>query len=168
MKKLFLLGVLVIFQMANSQTVIDLSNMTENITIGQNCSNSQEQEQFITNGDVNLNGFTVDLRNSLLSVNGNINGEGNIQGCGNSKVCKTGSIQNNPIFTNVEILDNCPTLSVPEYDFEKYGFNYEVYDLLGRLLQKGVTNSNTFHYLPSNVVVILKVDGFQPKKLIKN
>ena len=64
MKKLFLSTVLLVLTtvMSFSQTQIDLSDLTEDIDQGQNCSSFQTTQQFITTGNVNLNDYKIDLR----------------------------------------------------------------------------------------------------------
>lgn len=61
-----------------------------------NCGNGTTQT-IIINGDLNLNGRTLNLRNVSLIVNGNLNGGGTISTCSSeSTICVKGSIQNNP------------------------------------------------------------------------
>ena len=111
MKKLFLSTVLLVLTtvMSFSQTQIDLSNLTQDIDLGQNCSSSQTPQQFITTGDVNLNGYEIDLRNAILIITGNLNGPGEIDGCGQSELCVQGVVQNNP---EIDDVNTCNTLSI--------------------------------------------------------
>lgn len=61
-----------------------------------NCGNGNTQT-IIINGDLNLNGKTLELRNVELIVYGNLNGGGTITTCSsNSTYCVRGAIQNNP------------------------------------------------------------------------
>lgn len=148
-----------------AQTVVNLSGMTQDVTLGQNCSNSQAQQEFVTYLDVNLNGKKLDLRNAHLTVYANINGNGRIEGCGNSKICTTGAIQNNPVFDDVEIV-NCSVLNLPEFEFGKYGYNYQVYDITGRLISQGIIDENTHNLMPINQMLFIKVEGFVVKKFL--
>lgn len=167
MKKIITILALSLTTILTAQTSVNLSGMIQDVTLGQNCSNSQAQEVFITTGDVNLNGKTLDLRNAYLISTGNITGPGRIEGCGNSKICTSGIIQNNPIFDNVQIV-NCSNLELPEFEFSKFGYKYKVVDLLGRTLQTGITSEKTASELPINQVILFVVEGFKVKKLLIN
>jgi len=142
-------------------------SLTGNITLplqGGNCGNGATTE--ITYQDVNLNGFTITLRNVKLNVLGNLNGGGEIKQCGNqsnSTVCVSGAIQNNPNLNGL----SCAVLGSEEFEFNKYGHKFEVYDIFGRLLLNGVTNESTYYDLPINQPLIMKVEGFEVKKIIK-
>ncbi len=166
MKTIFTALAIMLTTILTAQTPVNLSGMTQDMPLGQNCSNSQAQEQFITTGDLNLNGKTLHLRNAYLTVTGYIKGPGRIEGCGNSKICTMNAIQNSPVFNSVEVV-NCSTLGVPEFEFDKYGHHFKVFDLTGRLLLEGITDENTFYQLPSMQVFILEVEGFATKKLLK-
>lgn len=165
MKNKLLFGMLIMTATLSAQTMVNLSGMTSDITLGTNCSSSQIVFEYETPGDANLNGYTVHLRNANLKVNGNINGGGSISGCGQSSFCKTGVIQNNPSYSP-SLLVNCSVLSMEEFhDISEIprGLKYAVYDMTGRLLSKGNTDALK---LPRNTIFILKVEGFKVKKLI--
>jgi hypothetical protein len=71
-----------------------------------NCGNGNTTTITI-NGDLNLNGRTLELRNVNLIVLGNLNGSGTISSCtNNSTLCIRGVIQNNPTL-NVTQNTNC-------------------------------------------------------------
>lgn len=166
MKKSLLLLMLFIGVTVSAQTTVDLSGLTSDITLGEDCSSSETPEAFITTGDANLNTFKVTLRNSTLRVNGNINGPGRITACGNSnsEMCLTGSVQNNPNLNGVTIVD-CNTLNIDTFvsvnEIPK-NLNYIVYNTLGQVISKGNTTNLD---LPRNVIFLLKVEGFKTKKL---
>ncbi|RAK20121.1 hypothetical protein B0I03_10810 [Flavobacterium aquaticum] len=68
-----------------------------------NCGNGNTQT-IIINGDLNLNGRILNLRNVNLIVYGNLNGGGSITTCtANSTYCVRGAIQNNP---NISVTRN--------------------------------------------------------------
>jgi len=163
MKKLFLSAFLTIGLMGNAQNL----SLTSNITLplqGGNCGNGPTTE--LTYQDVNLNGFTITLRNVKLIATSNLNGPGEIKQCGNqsnSSVCVSGAIQNNPNLNGL----SCVVLGEQEFEFDKYGFRFEVYDIFGRLLLNGVTSESTYYDLPINEPLIMKVEGFEVKKIIK-
>lgn len=138
-------------------------SLTSNISLGQNCGNGQHQT--FTYNDVNLNCYTIDLRDATLNVLNNLNGDGSITKCGNqnnSFVCVTGAIQNNVNLNGI----TCQSLDVPEFDLipENYGSIYTMWNLLGQRLKQGITNKQMFEGL-ENQIVILKVEGFKTKKI---
>lgn len=76
-----------------------------------NCGNNGSIQTIIINGDLNLNGRTLNLRNIELIVYGNLNGGGRIDKCSdNSSLCVRGAIQNSPNI-NVTINTNCAVTS---------------------------------------------------------
>lgn len=168
MKKLILLGVLITSMFVKAQTAIDLSGMTGNTTLGQNCSSSQEPQSFVTSGDLNLNGFKLRLKNATLIVNGNLNGSGEIDVCGQSTFCVNGVIQNNPVY-DPEAL--CNTLSSNEYELDisniPINIRYRVYDISGKLLDEGFTDDDFYNSLPKQKMMIVLIKGYKHKKIYK-
>jgi hypothetical protein len=141
-------------------------SLTENVTIGQNCGNGPVTDYPIP-GDLNLNGFTLTLRNVNLQISGNLNGSGQIVRCGNydhSNVCVTGVIQNGVVLGDL----TCSTLSTDEFVLttSNYGLKYTIYSVTGERVARGFTNEDMFLNMPVNTVLILKVEGFLAKKLI--
>lgn len=116
MKKILCL-LLLISSISFSQTYVDLSDMTEDVILGQNCSQSQTPQEFVT-GNVKLNGYTIRLRNSNLKIEGFILETGlggEIDTCGQSTFCPQYSMNNNFDFnledmdcTNGQTTDDCP------------------------------------------------------------
>lgn len=154
MKK-FLLIIFAVFSItASAQTIVNLSGLNQNTTLGTSCEGVTEH--FKTTGDLNLNGFVLKLQNATLEVMGNINGSGMILHCGNSLLCGRQSIQNNPQIQE-GLNRNCSALSLVEYTpAVKYSYNsktnilivnnaeyIKIYDLSGRLLKE--SNSNTLY-----------------------
>lgn len=163
MKKLFL--ILLFSAIANSQNL----SLTGNMSLGQNCGQGQPTQTF-TYQDVNLNGYTLELRNVNLQITNNLNGAGSIVSCGNpnqtsSSVCISGNIQNNP---NINGL-SC-TLSTEKFELNQsvYGLKYKVYDAKGILIKTDVVNQFFYSHLPKQTLVIIEVENFKPFKLILN
>ena len=78
--------------------VTELSGMTSDIKI--NGSSSYSTNEFwIALGDVNLNGYKLEIKNAMLSIPGNLNGGGKVKIKHFGIVCVSGSIQNNPEIT---------------------------------------------------------------------
>lgn len=156
MKKLLLL---LLANFAFGQSV----SLTENVTYGHDCSVVNTTTVTI-NGDLNLNGKTLNLRNVNLIILNNLNGGGTITYCGNSTLCVRGRIQNNPVLNGL----NCNTLSTEEFNFSKdFGFKFKVFNILGEVILEGFTSENLFEKLPYDTLILLKVEGFQTIKLIK-
>lgn len=157
MKKVLLL-MLLFSTAAFSQTFVDLSNLTEDIVLGQNCSQSQTPQEFVTN-NIGMNGYKITLKNSNLKIDGFINNTGGeIATCGQSTFCPSYSMDNNFVFniedmdcSNGNIADDCPisftepgqlyfSSSVPlvlSSDFVEInsGNNYSYYDFAGSYIQ---------------------------------
>lgn len=164
MKKFITVLVLLLSLTMFSQTTIDLSGMTEDITLGQNCSQSQTPEEFVTTGDANLNGFTINLKNSNLTVTGNLNGNGEIEGCGQSSLCVNGATQNNP---NIEDGLDCNTLSnnevelTPVFSFSNVTKTIKihnstfihVYSMTGQLVLESKGDTLRFEGLPTGIYI---------------
>lgn len=144
-------------------------SLTHDMSIGQNCGQGQPA-QTITYQEVNLNGYTLTLRNVNLVITGNLNGPGKIESCGNpnqtnSTLCVNGFIQNGAITMGL----NC-TLSEPIFEFTNNycGINYIVYDISGKELLRGVTDESTYNNLPKHQVLIFKPENYKAIKLFKN
>jgi len=151
MKKLILI---LLTNVAFAQTV----SLTQNTSYGNNCGVAQPTTPITINGDLNLNGYTLNLRNVNLTVTGNLNGGGTISHCGNSTLCVRGAVQNNPNLNDL----SC-TLSIEEYTFQ---LNYTIYNLKGEIIKKGFTNNRMYSDLPKKEILILKVEGFKPVKIM--
>ena len=83
-------------------------SLTNNVTWGNNCGNGKTQT-IIIDGDLNLNGKNLTLKNVSLIVTGNLNGGGKILNhCNNnpSTYCVRGAVQNNPTIS-VTRNDDC-------------------------------------------------------------
>ena len=162
MKKLFTLTLLLTTVILQAQNL----SLTSNMSLGENCGQGQPTTT-ITYQDVNLNGYTLTLRNVNLVVTGNLNGGGEIKNCGNpnqisSTVCVQGAIQNNPNLNGL----SC-TLSSPKFELNEttYNLKYKAYNLQGRELQSGITTQDFYPNLPKNEVLIIKIEGYAPFKL---
>ena len=173
MKKLLLSTVLSVLTtaMGFSQTQIDLSGLTEDIDLGQNCSSSQTPQEFITTGDVNLNGYEIDLRNSILIITGNLNGPGEIDGCGQSELCVQGVVQNNP---EIDDVSTCSTLGINNVIAEKLKVQYDVntqiitipnvqfiivYDLTGKLIRKSELDNISISNISNEILLLYTNKG---------
>jgi hypothetical protein len=144
-------------------------SLTGNITLplqGGNCGNGPTTE--LTYQDINLNGYTITLRNVKLIATANLNGPGEIKQCGNqsnSTVCVSGAMQNNPNLNGL----SCAVLGEQEFEFiqKNYGKKFEVKNILSQTLQIGVTDEYTYSNLPYQQLLFVFVEGFEVKKIIK-
>ena len=163
MKKIITLLVLVIGMITTAQTQINLSGMTSNITLGQNCSQSQNPEEYVTTANINLNGFTLNLKNVKLTVRGNLNGIGNVTHCGQSNIVLQGIIQNNPNLNNIPITSIVLDLKEFELQNIKYYEDIKIFDLQGKYISKEFD----FEKLKSGIYIVL-VKGYKSIKIYKN
>ncbi|MDC7249138.1 MAG: T9SS type A sorting domain-containing protein [Sphaerochaetaceae bacterium] len=173
MKKIMFIFALLFSAIMVAQTPIDLSGMTEDITLGSNCSSSQTPEHYVTTGDLNLNGFTLHLKNVLLEVSGNVNGGGEISYCGSSELCASGNVQNNPTIENGL---SCNTLSTDEVGLTPvYSFSnltktitihnstfIKVFDMTGKMVLSTDEDTLNFSKLTAGIY-IFKADNFTRK-----
>jgi hypothetical protein len=165
MKKLLTLTLLLTTVILQAQNL----SLTSNTSLGDNCGQGQPTTT-LTYQDVNLNGYTLTLRNVNLVVTGNLNGGGEIKNCGNpnqisSTVCVQGAIQNNPNLNKL----SC-TLSSPKFVLkqENYNLPYIAYNMLGQEIQKGETTESFYTKLPKEQILIIKVEGFEGFKIYLN
>ena len=163
MKKTIILALLAIGMIAKAQTQVDLSNMTSNISLGQNCSSSQTPEEYVTTGDVNLNGKTLNLRNVKLTIRGNLNGSGSVDHCGQSNLVLSGAVQNNPNLNGIPT--TFTTLSLAEFKLQdiKYYENVKVFNMQGKFLGNGSDLSTL-----STGIYIFMAKGYKSKKVYIN
>lgn len=98
----------------NNESTITLSGMTRDIKL---TPSDATDGVIYSNGDVNLNGHKLTLKNITLVVRGNLNGGGTVVTRGaNSSICVNGNTQNNPDLSNAKV--GCSTLS--EDDIEQH------------------------------------------------
>ena len=131
--------------------------------------------------NVHLNGFTIDCKNGsslsidLLFGSGSIVAfnENNGQNKPSLSICSYDCAVTPIIastFGNQSIPEYCDgTLNVIEFGSVLIVADapYVIYDLLGRVLKIGVTNSDMFIGLPKNEVVFVKVNDILKKYVIK-
>ena len=141
----------------------------QNMTLGQNCGNGQQQT--IQVQDLNFNGnYTLTLKNVKLIITGNQNGTGTIRNfCNNSisEMCIAGYRNGNITYDGITLVD-CNTLSTPIFNHTTdLNLPYVIYDLTGRLIGTGITSTYMFDELQSNTVYLVKVEAFEAVKRIK-
>jgi hypothetical protein len=169
MKKVIYLLSLLMSTLMYSQVEVDLSNMTGDVDLGQNCSSSQTPQEFVTTGDVNLNGYEITLRNAILFVTGDLNGDGEIETCGQSQsqICVSGTVSGDVEFEGVST--DCSTLSTPNYNINKLSYSYssftgildvpnvktiEVYNLHGQQLIVAKGSLIDLSNINTNVILV--------------
>lgn len=178
MKKItitLLLLVAVLTMTAQTQTV-DLSGLTDDMQLGSNCG--QDPEVFITSGDMNLNGFTLTLKNVTLDVMGNFNGEGTIenscsQNC--SMIYIQGVDQSNSTVDSCIEFSSDPLKTVNYLWSDQYTYNNKVlvfkfsgrvvvYNLLSQTLIDTVSDTIDLSQL-NDVIVIVRTEKGSMKLL---
>lgn len=140
-----------------------------NMTIGQNCGNSQTET--IQVQDLNFNGnYTLTLKNVNLIILGNQNGVGTIINfCNNSpsKICISGYQNGSITYDGVDLV-NCNTLGNQTFNHTiDVNLPYVIYDLTGRLVASGITNPNMYDELKFNTIYLVKVEGFKELKKVR-
>ena len=188
MKKItitLLLLLAVLTMTAQTQTV-DLSNMTEDITLGaDNCGANNTQVQYITTGDVNLNDYHLYLRHVTLDIMGNLTGPGHLHGC-NASVYVQGFIDTDehvhpdhlPNYIHIQHgidmssdpLKTVDYLLSAQYTYTnkvlvfKFSGRIVVYNLLSQVLIDKVSDTIDLSQL-SDVIVIIRTEKGSMKLL---
>lgn len=70
----------------------------------------------------------------------------------------------------VETGNECDVLSLPKIDFKtpiEKGLEYVVYDITGRVLQKGLINDSFVENLPYKNILLVKIEGYRVGKFYK-
>lgn len=162
----------------NAQTVINSSvSLTENSNLISTAPYSESHTNncniisgnITINGDLNLNGFILYVKQGTnLSITGFLNGSGEIRLCSNGNsssvsICSSGGIQNNPNLNNI----SCSSLSSPTFNIQKdLGYIYTVFDVLGKEVARGVSNTQMYQDLPKNTFLVVRVEGFKEVKIM--
>ena len=91
---------------SKADATIDLGGMTGDVSLNPSDANGGV---VYSTGDVNLNGYTLTVKNVTLVVTGNLNGGGSVVTKADGVICVEGSVQNSPDLT--EATQECSTLS---------------------------------------------------------
>lgn len=70
----------------------------------------------------------------------------------------------------VETGNECESLGVPKFTFKTIvedGLEYYVYDISGKIRERGETTSRLYESLPRHQMLFLKIEGYQTYKFIK-
>lgn len=163
MKKIIQIAIFVFGMNMMAQNQVNLSNLTSNMTLGSNCSQGQNPQEYITTGDVNLNGYTLNLRNVKLTINGNLNGGGSITHCGGSNLVVYGVIQSNPNTNGIPI--TFVTLNLKEFKLQniKYYENVKIYTIDGKFISDGIDLLTL-----KRGVYIITAKNYKAKKIFLN
>ena len=164
MKKIIVLLAFALTMSLSAQTPVELSGMTGDLTLGNNCGNGEYME-FITYGDANLNGYTLTIRNAKLTITGNLNGGGKIKTNCKATFCVNGSIQNQVDYKDKDL--NCETLSNSTAELELRTYDYSrgvltikdakyiaIYNMVGQKVLEANRNTLDLTYIQKNIYII--------------
>ena len=171
MRKLLLGALLLLSISLFSQTIQGNLIVDSNMQLGQNCGGLTT---ITYTGDLNFNGTgnILTLKGVNLVILGNINGSGVINSFCNNQTSTITYYGNNNAGNNITYLNGATlvngSLSLPTFNMtEDFGFDYIAFDLWGRVLMSGVTDSTTYFKLPSKQVVLFYVEGYKLGKILK-
>ncbi len=170
----YLLPILLFSNIVFSNTKVDISNkliyVTENTLINGLDQASNEGVIYVTQSLHLEKGVRVKVRNACLIILGDLTGTGFIDIDKSATVMLEGDKQGRITFTNRFLADASCQQSTDKKTFWKIksvpqGLNYSLYNLSGRLLDKGVID-DYIHNLRDPKMYFIKVEGYKLKKII--
>lgn len=159
MKKITLLLLFIFPTLFFAQSV----SLTNDVTWGSNCGNGNTLAVTI-NGDLNLNGRTLTLRNVNLIVTGNLNGGGRIlNDCNNnpSTYCVRGAIQNNPTISVTRNYDCVPPTCIKTWN----GLESTNWNVANNWTPSGVPTINCDVLINNTVACIINTNNAEAKSI---
>ncbi|MFL1896557.1 hypothetical protein ACJRPK_12700 [Aquimarina sp. 2-A2] len=174
MKKLLLFTFLIATQLGFANLKVDISyklmSVTENTVIDGLDETSNEAVIFITESLHLEQGVRIKIRNACLIILGNLTGEGILDIDNTATVTLEGDKQGRITFINRLLADATCQQSTNQKTFKNIkdvpqGLNYSLYNLTGRLMDKGVIDDYIHNYRDPKTYLI-KIDGYKLRKII--
>lgn len=174
MRALIFILVLLITNTTFANTKIDISyklmSVTENMIIDGLDENTDEGVIFITESLHLAEGVRIKVRNACLIILGDLTGKGVIDIDGSATVKLEGDEQGRITFINRFLADDTCQQDTDLKDFEKIqsipeGLDYTLYNISGRLLDKGIIDEYMYNYKDPKPYLI-KVKGYKLRKII--
>jgi hypothetical protein len=174
MKKILPLLVLFLTSISFANTKIDISyklmSVTENTIVDGLDENSEEGVIFITESLHLEDGVRIEVRNACLIILGELTGNGIIDIDSTATVTLEGEEQGRITFINRFLADDICQQTTDQKTFKHIkevplGTKYSLYNMSGRLLDKGEVDEYIQNYVDPKTYLI-KIDGYKLKKII--
>ncbi|WP_074409274.1 MULTISPECIES: hypothetical protein [Aquimarina] len=174
MKKFLPLLALLLTSITFANTKIDISyklmSVTENTVVDGLDENSEEGVIFITESLHLEAGVRIKVRNACLIILGDLTGNGIIDIDDTATVTLEGEEQGRITFINRFLADDTCQQTTDQKTFKHIkevpqGLKYSLYNMSGRLLDKGEVDDYIQNYIDPKTYLI-KIDGYKLKKII--
>ncbi|WP_062060340.1 hypothetical protein [Aquimarina longa] len=174
MKKYLLLLVVFLTNITFANTKIDISyklmSVTENTIIDGLDENTEEGVIFITESLHLEDGVRIKIRNACLIILGDLTGTGIIDIDDTATITLEGEEQGRITFIDRFLADDTCQQSIDQKTFKHIkelpqGLKYSLYNMSGRLLDKGAIDDYIQNYVDPKTYLI-KVEGYKLKKII--
>ncbi|TSE09609.1 MULTISPECIES: hypothetical protein [Aquimarina] len=174
MKTLLPLLVLFITSVTLANTKIDISyklmSVTENTIVNGLDENTEEGVIFITESLHLEDGVRIKVRNACLIILGDLTGNGIIDIDDTATVTLEGQEQGRITFIDRFLADDTCQQSTDLKTFKDIkevpqGLNYSLYNMSGRLLDKGEVDDYIQNYLDPKTYLI-KIEGYKLKQIV--
>ncbi|WP_128755315.1 hypothetical protein [Aquimarina sediminis] len=174
MKRFLPLLVLFLTSITFANTKIDISyklmSVTENTIVDGLDENTEEGVIFITESLHLEDGVRIKVRNACLIILGDLTGTGIIDIDDSATVTLEGEEQGRITFINRFLADDTCQQSTDQKTFKHIkdvplGVNYSLYNMSGRLLDKGEVDEYIQNYVDPKTYLI-KVDGYKLRKIV--
>lgn len=172
--KYILLPLLLCFQLLAANVKVDISSklmyVSENTIVDGLDETSEEGVIFITESLHIENGARIKIRNACLIILGDISGTGILDVDHTATVTLEGEKKGRITFPNQLLADATCQQSSGEKKFKHItevplGLNYSLYNLRGRLLDRGIVDEYIHNYVDPKTYLI-KIDGYKLRRII--
>ncbi len=174
MKTLLPLFILFFTSIVLANTKIDISyklmSVTENTVVDGLDENTEEGVIFITESLHIEDGVRIKVRNACLIILGDLTGNGIIDIDETATVTLEGDEQGRITFTNKFLADDTCQQTSDQMTFKDIkevpqGLRYSLYNMSGRLLDKGTIDDYIHNYMDPKTYLI-KIEGYKLKKIV--